>query len=156
MTHSTRILLAVGAGLAWLAALVTDWMTLHGAQVQMEGFGGPSEMVAPFGIPVSAHSGAVSFAGATLDLWLVVAAGGLGSLLAGYRAVGLDRLPRAVPLGIVGLATLFTGSAWLAAVDPGATLGPGLVAASVGSVLGCVLALVPDADGSTKVRTSAA
>lgn len=146
MTQSTRMLLAVGAALAWLAALVADWMTIFAAQIQMEGFGLPNEMQAPFGIPVSAHSGTVSLAGLSMDLWLVVAAGALGSLLAGYRALGKDRLPRPLPLALVGVATLFTASAWQAALDPSATIGPGIVAASVGAVAGSVLALLPGAD----------
>lgn len=142
MTPHTRTLLAIGAGLAWLAALVTDWITIHAAQVQFEGFGTMNDMVAPFGIPVSANSGSVSFAGVSMELLWVVAAGGVGSLLAGLRAVGKARLPRAVPLTLVGLATLFTGSAWQAALDPDTSIGPGIVAASIGAMLGCLLSLL--------------
>ena len=153
MNEGTRTLMAIGAGLAWLAALGAEWMTIHGATIQLEGFedhSGMRHLASPSGIPVSANSGTVSLVGVPLDIWIIVAAGGVGSLLAGLRAVGKAALPRLVPLALVVIATLYVGSAWIAALDSDVSLGPGLIAASTGSILGCLLAFASSANGATR------
>ena len=158
MTHSTRIFLSVGAGLAWLAAMGGDWLTLHQATVNLESlsFNGGSMapgnvnldwgggLLAPADLAIHPTNGTLTLAGFELDLWLIVALGGIGSLLAGLRATGKASLPRLVPIALLAVASLYVAAAWALNSDPQASLGPGLIAGSVGAALGWLLAALPD------------
>lgn len=160
MTQKTRLGITALAVMALLASFGLDWFHLRAAGLSGFSFGGssiePSHLMHQagigglgFSVPVTAGAGNISFAGLSLDIWLIITIALVGAVLGLFATGESAPLPRFVPLIAVGVATAYIGSGFLLVGEANASLAPGLFAAAVGVACSIVTTLAPSSELAT-------